>query len=168
MRIIITDETRDFSELVRSFARHARGADATLERVKALNPHLADAKKLAAGTVVILPDSPDLKPGVGKPVGVHTVTDFAEGLRAGLRDLEARHREFAAKRKEEQASVREALKSAAAKRLVDGDPVLKERLAAAEAAFKAEQKEIAETEARLAEGAKHLEAELENLGKLRV
>ena len=43
MRIIITDEAKDFSELVRSFARNARSADATLERVKALNPHLADA-----------------------------------------------------------------------------------------------------------------------------
>lgn len=169
MPIFITDKPMDLSALVRSLVRNSRSAEATLERIKKLNPHIADAQELAAGTVVILPDSPDLKPGVGKPAGVQTQTlpDFADSLRAGLRDLEVRHRTLAAQRTADHAAVHDALKATPAQRLVDSDPVLKERLAAAETAFKTEQKRIAEVEAQLVDAAELAEAELAKMLKLR-
>jgi hypothetical protein len=170
MRTAIIDQPTTLLAFTKSIVRAARSVEATLERLKTLNPHLADTQKLAAGTVLVIPDSPDVKPGVGEPVGVqtHSLTDFAAGLRTGLRDLAARHKQFAGERAAENAALRDALKAAPAKRLVESDPILKERLAAAETAFKVEQKRIAEVEAQLADTAKQVEAELAKMQKLPV
>ena len=168
MRVFIMDKAMDLQSLAASLARNARTAEATLERVKALNPQIADAQGLAAGTVLILPDSPELKPGLGAPAGAatHTLSDLANQVRAGLRDMEARNRQMLEQRAMDHAAVREALKAAPARRLVDSDPVLKERLASAEAAFKTEQKRAAEMDAQFAEIARLAEAELAKLQRL--
>ena len=59
-----------------------------------------------------------------------------------------------------------ALKSAAAKRLVESDPLLQKQLAAAEARFKADQKRAAETQEQLDEVQKFALAEFEKLQKM--
>ena len=65
MRIFITEKETDLEALASSLARTPRAAAAVRERVLALNPHLADAKRIPKGGVLILPDSPELKAGVG-------------------------------------------------------------------------------------------------------
>jgi hypothetical protein len=163
MRILVTEKAMDLPALAASLARNARGAHAALERVKALNPQIADAQRLAAGTVLILPDAPELKPGAGQAAGGEVFSDLGDRLLAGLRDLEARHGRVVEQRAADHAAVRDALKSATAKRLIEGDPQLKEQLAAAEAQFKADQKQATEMGAQMAAAAKLAEAEFEKL-----
>jgi len=159
MRILITEKAMDLPALAASLTRNARTAEAALERVKALNPQIADAQGLAAGTVLILPDAAELKPGAGEPAGAESLADLGALMRAGLRDLDARASRLDERLAADHAAVRDALKSATAKRLVEGDPLLQKQLAAAEAQFKADQKRAAEMRAQMAEAAKLAEAE---------
>ncbi len=166
MRIFITDKDTDLASLTASLARSGRKSEAMLERLKALNPQLASAKKLAAGTPLILPDSQDLKPGIGEAVGAPPLAEINARLREGIRDVDARFAERAQRLAADHAAVRDALKVATARRLIDSDPVLKEQLAAYEAGFKAQQTRLADAQEHMAAAAKLAEAELAKLQRL--
>lgn len=159
MRILITEKAMDLPALAASLARNARTAEAALERVKTLNPQIADTRKLAAGTVLLLPDAPELKAGAGEPAGAESLADLGARLRAGLRDLGGRASRLDERLAADHAAVRAALKSATAKRLIEGDPQLQKQLVAAEAQFKADKERAAEMRAQMAEAAKLAEAE---------
>jgi hypothetical protein len=163
---IITDKATDLATLVGSLARNKHAAGAILERVKALNPQIADAQRLGAGTVLILPESADLKPGAGEPAGGEALAALGTLLHTGLRDVDGRLTRASEALAAEHAAVRDALKAAAARRLVESDPQLKEQLAAAEARFKADQKRAAETREQLDKVKKVAPAELETLQKM--
>jgi len=166
MRIFITEKETDLETLASSLARTPRAAAAVRARVLALNPHLADATRIPKGGVLMLPDGPEFKAGVGNSVsavGADVIADrFSAGARASLTRAAARLESLNAER----AEVRDALKSAAARRLVESDPQLQMRLAASDVDFKAEQKRTAEVTAQLKETAKLAEAELAKLQKL--
>jgi len=166
-RIIITDKaTADLATLVASLSPGGRASGATLERVKALNPHLSDTMKLGAGTVVFLPETTGLKAGAGEPVGAESLETLGSRLRVGLRDVESRTASRFEALVADHGLVRTTLKTAAAKRLVEGDPQLKKQLAAADAHFETEQKRLAETRKQIKEAAKTVEAEFARLQKL--
>ena len=165
-RIIITDKPTDLVTLVASLSRGGRASAATLERVKALNPQLSNTTKLGAGTVVILPETAELKAGAGEPAGAESLETLGSRLRIGLRDVESRTARGFEALVADHGAVRDALKAAAAKRLVEGDPQLKKQLVAAEAHFEAEQKRVAETRKQLEEAAKTVEAEFARMQKL--
>ncbi|MET0210863.1 MAG: hypothetical protein ABW220_17600 [Burkholderiaceae bacterium] len=166
MRIFITKTETDLQALSATLSRKASGADATFERVAALNPQLANAKKLAAGTVVLLPDSAELKAGVGTAVGMDNLSDLVgevtKGVKAASGRATSRFESIAA----DHSAVKDVLKTAAAKKLVESDPLLKQKLAAAETRFKADQKKATETKARFEETQKFAVAEFEKLAKL--
>jgi hypothetical protein len=166
MRIFITEKETDLETLTSSLARTPRAAAAVRARVLALNPHLADAARIPTGGVLMLPDSPEFKAGLGSSVsgvGAGVIAGrFSAGARAQISRAAARLESL----NSERASVRDALKSAAAKRLVENDPQLQKRLAAADLEFKAEQKRSAEVATQLRETAKLAEAEMAKLQKL--
>lgn len=166
MRIFITKTDTDLQALSATLVRKPSAAGATLERVVALNPQLANTDKLAAGTVLLLPDSAELKAGVGTTIGsdnfADLVSDVTKGMRAVSGRVTSRFETIAA----DHTAVKDALKTAAAKKLVEGDPLLKQKLAAAEAKFKVEQKRAAETKTAFEETQKHAVAEFEKLAKL--
>jgi hypothetical protein len=166
MPIFITDEATDLATLVTNLAGGARVSGATLELVKALNPQLSDTTKLGAGTVLILPETPELKARAGEPAGAESLETLGSRLHTGLRDVESRTMRGFEALVADHGAVRNALKAAAAKRLVEGDPQLKKQLAAAEAHFEAEQKRVAETRKQLVEAAKTVEAEFARLQNL--
>ena len=166
MRIFITDKAMDLSSLATTLGRGGRLTAAALERVKALNPQLGESRKIAAGTAVILPDLPELKPDLGEAAGAPSIAEVSAHVNAGLRHVTDRISERAAQLADDHRAVREALKTAAAKRLVESDPVLRKQLAAADAELKAEQKRVADAQAQLAAAAKLAEAELARLQKL--
>lgn len=165
MRIIITDAEGKLSDLVEGLARNSRVTGTTLERVVALNPQLADAARVPAGSVLVLPDE-DLKAGAGTVVGGATLTDLGETVGAGIRAAGTRAADRFTTLAEDRASVKEALKNAVAKRLVESDPLLAKQLEAAEARFKVEQKEATESKARFAQLEKSALAEFARLEKL--
>jgi hypothetical protein len=166
MRIFITDKATDLATLVASLVRNTRATGATLERVKALNPQIADTQKLGANTVLILPESAELKPGAGEPAGGESLAALRARLHTGLRDVDSRTTRRSEALAAEHAAVRDALKAAAARHLVESDPQLKKQLAAAEARFKADQKRTAETQEQLDEVQKFALAEFEKLQKM--
>jgi hypothetical protein len=166
MRIFITKADTDLQSLGASLVRKPTAASATLERVVALNPQLANSDKLPAGTVLLLPDSPELKAGIGTTVGsdnfADLVSDVTKGIKAAAGRAASRFETIA----EDHSAVKDVLKTAAAKKLVEGDPLLKQKLGAAEARFKIEQKRAAETKTAFEESQKHAVAEFEKLAKL--
>lgn len=165
MRILITEKESDLTALAAGLARNTRAAGTTLDRVVALNPQLADAARVPAGTVLVLPED-DLKAGVGTVVGGSTLTDFGEAVGAGIRAAGSRAADRLATLVEEQAEVKKVRNTAAVKKLLASDPLLTKRLDAAEANFKAEQKEATANNSRFAEIQKAAAAEFALLEKL--
>jgi hypothetical protein len=166
MRIFVTENEMDLEALASSLARTSRAAAATLERVKALNPHLADAARIPKGGVLILPEGPDIKAGAGTVVGGVNLGEIADRFGAGTRAQASRVEDRLESLTAERTTVRDALKGAAAKRLVESDPLLKKQLAAADAEFKAGQKRATEARAELVELAKAAQAEFARVQKL--
>jgi hypothetical protein len=166
MRIFITDKAMDISSLATTLGRGGRMSAATLERVKALNPQLGEARKIAAGTAVILPDLPELKPDAGEAAGASSIAEVSAHAKSGFRLATERITERAAQLAADQAAVKDVLKTAAAKRLLESDPVLRKQLAAAEAELKAEQKRVAEAQAQLAAADALAQTEFAKLLKL--
>lgn len=166
MRTLIMKADTDLKSLGDTLLKSPSAASATLERIKALNPHVADFQRLAAGTVLILPDSADLKPGAGSAVGTQGFGDLTQVASSGLRALKARATNLFDTFASDHAAVKDSLKAAAAKRLVESDPLLVQRLKAADAQFKIDQKAAKEKKAQLDEMQKAAEAGFERLLKL--
>lgn len=165
MRILITENDSDLTALAAGLARNTRAAGTTLERVLALNPQLADATRVPAGTVLVLPDE-DLKAGTGTVVGGATLTDLGETVSAGIRAAGTRAADRLTTILDEQAEVKKVRKTAAVTKLLASDPLLAKRLDAAEANFKVVQKEVTENKARFAEIQKAAASEFALLEKL--
>jgi hypothetical protein len=166
MQIYIADKDTDLETLATSLARTPRAAAATLARVKALNPHLADAARVPKGGVLVLPEGPDIKPGAGTTVSHLPLDELAGGFSSGTRAQASRAAQRLESLTADRGAVRDALKAAAAKRLVDNDPLLQKQLSAADAQFKAEQKRATDSRAEIAKQAKAAQAELERMQKL--
>ena len=166
MRTFIAKTDTSLNKLGATLLESPSATSATLERIKALNPQVADFQRIAAGTVLILPDATDLKPGAGSAVGAEGFSDLTLAASSGLRALALR----AAKRFDtlvsDHAAVKDSLKSAAAKRLVESDPALVQRLKAADAQFKIDQKAAKESKAKFDELQKAAEEEFKRLLKL--
>jgi hypothetical protein len=118
------------------------------------------------GTVLFLPEIPELKISAGAPVGAESLEALGSRLQSGLRDVENRAKRGFDALVADRGAVRDALRAAAAKRIVEADPELKKQLAAAEAHFAAEQKRVVEAREQLTEAAKTLEAEFARLRDL--
>jgi hypothetical protein len=166
MRIFITRTDTDLQRLGVSVLRRPAAGREALERIMALNPQIDDFQKLTAGTVLILPDGPEFKPHAGTALGGDGFGAIAGDLGSGMEALGSRADDRLAALRADRAGVVAALKSAASRRLVDGDPALKVQLEAAEASFSADQKAAAEAEERLAEVRKFALAEFEKLQKM--
>jgi hypothetical protein len=166
MRIFITKTDTDLSALSATLLRKPGDASATLDRVRALNPQVEDFQRLAAGTVLILPDTPEIKAGAGTTVGSDNISDLADDLGSGLKTVNSRFANRVDDLKSDRVAVVAALKTAAVKRLVEGDPSLQKQLDASEVEFKREQKRVTETQAQLAEVQKLALAEFAQLQKL--
>ena len=116
--------------------------------------------------MLILPDGPEIKTGVGTSVGGVNLGEFADRFGADTRAQVSRAADRLESLTAERAAVRDALKTAAAKRLVESDPLLKKQLAAADAEFKATQKRATEARAEIAEVNKAAQAEFARVQKL--
>ena len=165
MRIFITNAETNPQTLNEALVRRP-GTTHTLERVMALNPQIADFKKLPAGTVLILPDAPDLKAGAGESLTGAGMDDVIADLGRGLKAVNSRIVNRVEQLESDRVAVAAALKTAAAKRLVESDPALAKRITAANAQFKAEQTAAAEKQAQLAEVQKAALVEFARLQKL--
>jgi hypothetical protein len=141
------------------------GGAGALERLQALNPHV-DFRRLAAGTVLLVPDSPEIKPSASRTLGGDPVDALVEDLSRGLKDQATRVRAMFKSQEDDRAAVAAALKTAAARRIVDSDPLLRDQLKAALQQSSDERKRAEQTVAQVT-GIQELAArELARLQKL--
>lgn len=136
MHMILVDQDLDLASLAGRLAATPQARAALLTGLQQLN-HLG-AQRIAAGTVLLVPDSPGLAPGAASPVDgqglaafqAQVAAGFAAALLAARQDQEA----LAAEAK----LVAKALAGRSLRPLLAADPGLKDSAAAAAGVFAAD------------------------------
>lgn len=127
MRIFVIKQDTNLKALSESLLKRADKPDAaSLERLRALNPHLDEAK-LVAGTVVLVPDTPEMNAGKADTIASSGLELLERELGTGLAATGARLREALAKRETRDREVTRIIKSAALARLASEDTELQQR-----------------------------------------
>jgi hypothetical protein len=150
MRVIVIKQATDLATLRTMLFKNANGArtaagaegsaaDASMERVQALNPHV-DFQRITAKTVLLLPDEPAMAASDSHTIADDAFADFSAHIAAGFKTAAERARASAEAVAAERAAVTEALKDPIIARLLQADPLLREQLARAAEASAAEQK----------------------------
>lgn len=164
MRFIVIKQATDLEALRGKLLK--RGAsEATLARIQTMNPH-ADLKRLKPGSVLLLPDLPEVDDKASESVTGDAFQTLSDEITRGLSAASKRVREATAKLDAEHDAVSAAVKTAAVKRAVTADPALKDQLAAASAEFNEDKKRAQRTEAELGELKKRASEELSALSRL--
>lgn len=146
-----------------------RSADpaATLERIKALNPHV-DFKRLKAGTVLILPDGPDIKTS-GKGVesfGARALDELGSAMAAGFDEAGRRVRKVADDATSDRGVIAESLKSKLVRREIESDAALRNQLDSAASAAAGREKALSQAADDVSALAKSFFQELDAMKKL--
>ena len=166
MRVIIIKQATDLQALTAKLVGRKSGS-ATLERVKALNPHV-DFNHIQPGTAIMLPDAPDLKASdkdahsVGDDSFEQFTRDTLEGFKAAAERVRTASDAAAADR----AAVTAVLKTAVAKRQVESDPLLRKQLDEVAEESAAEQKRFKDAARQVEVLQKAVAEELAVMGKL--
>jgi len=168
MRLVIISQATDLPALRKMLFKSAQPAAASaaaLERVQALNPHV-DLQHLAAGSVLLLPDLPGVNPSASRSISGDAFASLAAEAASGLKVSAERVRAGAESVAADRSGVTAALRTAAAKRVIESDPTLAKQLEAAAAHSTAQQKAAQEAAAALEKLAAQTAAELAALSKL--
>ena len=123
--------------------------DAALDRLKALNPH-ADPEKIAAGTVLFVPDTPAFKASASTSPQAQPLDDFRAMLTTALTDSAARLKSANAARAAERADLTTVLKGAAFKRASGDDADVVKQVSDTQKALATEETEDKQAEEALA------------------
>jgi hypothetical protein len=151
-RVVVIKQETDLEALGATLlSAKASGAQAAsaMNDFRALNPHVADLKTLAPGTVVLVPDAPQFKPSASESVAADPVDEFQKLVRASLTAAARRVGAANAARADERTELANVQKLAAVKKAVEADPELRDQLANASAAAKAAQQEGARADKAL-------------------
>jgi hypothetical protein len=167
MRMFVIKQATDLQGVSTQLLRRAagEGGAGALERLRALNPHV-DFRKLAAGTVLLVPDTPEIKPAASDTLAAGPVESLLGDIQSGLKASIGRMRAGFKSQDEDRSAVAAALKTAAVRRIVDSEPSLREQLKAAEQQSSEDRKKAEQTVAQLAEMQKLATKELARLQKL--
>jgi hypothetical protein len=140
-------------------------ADAAMERVKALNPHV-DFQRIAPGTVIFVPDAPGVKATVGTAAQSGPMDDFRALLSGALSDAASRLKDGNAARAAGRADLSAALRSAAFKRVTGEDRDIARQVSEAQEAMAGEESADKQAEENLAAASKSVLAALAQLRKV--
>lgn len=169
MRVFIVKKGSDLqavgADLLRSGATDPARGEVAIERIRELNPHV-DFERIEAGTVLLLPEAAEIRAGAGASVGGEAFDGFLGEVHVGLENSGDRIRQGFARIEGDRKSVSAALRGAALKRVMAGDPTLKAQLEAADAALREEVKRGAEAQETLAKAQEAALSELAGLKRL--
>lgn len=171
MRLIVIEQASDWpavsATLLKKPASGKAGAasDATLEQVKRLNPHV-DFQRLEAGTVLLLPDSPELNVKDSQALGGNAFEDFVAHAAEGLQAVAQRLRIGAEALAADRAAVNAVLKIAAVKRQIESDPLLQKQLDEASGEFTDAQKQAQDAASQVEAMQNEMNAELDALRQM--
>ena len=142
----------------------AAQADAAMERLKALNPH-AGPQKIAAGTVLFVPDTPGFKASAGTSPQAAPLDDFRALLAKALSDAASSMKTGHAARAAEREDVTAVLRSAAFKRIAGDDKDLAQQVSDAQKAMATEESDDKQAEETLATMSKSALAALAQISR---
>ncbi len=137
-------------------------SQATLDQVKQLNPHV-DFQRMEAGTVLLLPDSPELNDKDSQSLTGNSFEDFAAHTSEGFKAVAQRMRISADALAADRAAVNAVLKIAAVKRQIESDPLLLKQLDEANSEFTDAQKQAQDAASQVEAMQKDMSTELEAL-----
>jgi len=169
MRVFIVRKGSDLqavgAELLRSDATDPAREEVAIDRIRELNPHV-DFQRLESGTVLLLPETAELRAGAGESVGGEAFDGFVGEVHVGLENSGDRIKQGYARIADDRKAVSAALRSAAMKRVVEGDPTLKAQLESADAALREEVRRGTEAQEALAKAQAAALQELADLKRL--
>jgi hypothetical protein len=144
MRVIVIKQATDLASLRTMLFKSSNGAtpaaaDASIERLQALNPHV-DFQRIAAKTVLLLPDDPVMGASGSGTIADDALAEFSANLGAGFKVAAERARVGAEAVAAERAAVTQAMKNPVVAKQIEADPLLREQLARAGDASAAELK----------------------------
>ena len=135
MRMIVIEQATDLQALTTRLLGAKAGAGASLDSLKALNPHV-DFNKLGAGTVLLVPDLPGLRDGQTGSIAGQAFDTFGQQVLADFDAAATRVQAGHAARLTDQKELVAMFKGAALKRAFEADPELKAQADAAAQIFK--------------------------------
>lgn len=138
---------------------------ATLEQLKTLNPHV-DFQQVEAGTVLLLPDLPELHGAAERFAGGASFEDFANEVDAGMRAVGERIRAGVEAMAADQAALQEALAAPPIQRLIASDRLLASQLEATRKTFELEQEQARDAAQQIETMRAELAQELTALGRM--
>jgi hypothetical protein len=162
-----SDSLQAINARIKASTSTAGGAEAvSVERLKALNPHV-DFAKLQPGAVLFLPEAAETPdPPGSSALDGGTFEAFAADLDTGFKASATRARAGFERLNTDRTEVAAILKTAAVKRLVESDPALKVQVDEANAQFAKDQKEAQEAGKQLEAMQKGAATEIAALAKL--
>lgn len=168
MRLVVVSQATTLDALSKTLllgSHPAATTAAALERVQALNPHL-DLQHIAAGSVLLLPELPSVNPTAGRPFGGDVFSGLAADARAGLEAATQRIRAGVDDLAADRGAVKAALRTAAVKRIVDGDPTLAKQVDTAGTRSAADQQQAQDALATVEKLSAQVSEELSALARL--
>ena len=173
MRLIVIKQASDLQALSARLLKKPAGghagprefSQATLEQVKQLNPHV-DFERIDAGTVLLLPDTPELNDTDSQSPAGNAFEDFVAHTSEGFKAVAQRMRTSADALAADRAAVNAVLKTAAVKRQIESDPLLKKQLDEANSEFTDAQKKSQEAARQVETMQKDMNAELAALREM--
>jgi hypothetical protein len=148
MRLIVIKQAADLKALGAVLLKQpAEGtrvrpelSPATLEQLKTLNPHV-NFQQVDAGTVLLLPDLPELRDAAGEPLVGTAFEDFAKEVGVGMVAVCKRIGDAAEAMPTDQKALQDACNTEPLKTLINVDLQLQAQLAAANKTFASEQEQ---------------------------
>lgn len=166
MRIFVIKQDTDLKGIGEAVLKKADSpARASLDRIRTLNPHL-DESRIAAGTVVLLPDTPEFASDRTDAVAASGFEGFQRDMAVSLRAAGVQLREGLTRRDEQDKEVAKAIKSAAVTRLAADDAELRQHLEAVGKQADARARQSKQATSEFAALEKALVAEMKKLGGL--
>lgn len=139
--------------------------EAALDRLKALNPH-ADPERIAAGTVLFVPDHPAFRASASASPQAAPVEEFRVMLTGALTDGASRLKTANATRAAERADLSTVLRSAAFRRAIGDDRDVLQQVSDAQRGMATEETEDRQAEETLAAMSRAALAALAQLTKV--
>ncbi len=171
MRLIVINQDHDLQTLSsKLFGTGSKSGDeavvgkATFERIKLLNPHV-DFQHIEIGTVLLLPDVPELNESDSQSIFGDAFTDFADHVASGLEIVAQRMKTGTEALTMDRMAVTDTLKTAAVRRQIESDPLFEKQLNDAREQHTDEQNEARDAAKQLGALQGLAAQELEALGK---
>ena len=166
MRMIVIKQATDLQQISSRLAGKS-GAESALATLKTFNPHLADVKKIEAGAVIFVPESPSFKTAESDSVEGDAFDDLAQQLQTSVNAASDQVQQGWSALIAEEKDVSAAFKLiTSAKRAADVDAALKAQIDAATQLFKQDQTTAKSVGDSLSAMETEVEAELAEIAKL--